>query len=264
MQNHFDEEFILVLKNKFRIYDPSKLLYKFVEKPKFINWFPAGLSDADFMNFKDFDQTIADFFNRSPDCFTVLESGSQRVNGYKETSGTCYFEVTAFVKEAPVDIHAVGQLPFDIVHNYYTYELSTPIVTVQNIINTQIRPLVQISKNSLRGEDSLIGANFLSDVFFDLDMEERNGLNLYFSDENYPLKASSWISSYKEGPSWRRFKPSSEGFLLEIRKSIILEFLEKNNLTLFYNVRLKRSIDTDRTENIMKWKYFEKNIEFKI
>lgn len=261
LRNHFNDEFIQSIKNKFRIYDPSKLLYKVVKKPEFINWFPARISAADFMNFGDFERLMDDFFKRSPDHITIVESGSQRVNRYKETSGTCYFEITAFLKEANFDISEVRQLPFNSVYNNYTYELST-----QNLIgeNSAIKPLLQTLVNNLKGEENLIGANLLSDVFLNLEIEKKNGLELYFADEKYPLKFSKWISSYKDGPVWRRFKPSSDGFILEMRKSIMSEYLQKNNLILFYNVRLKRSTDTDRTENIMKWKYFEKNVEFEI
>lgn len=259
--NCFKQSFIEYIRAKFRIFDPSKLIYSIETRPDYINWIPENISKEDFLSFSDFDSLEKNLINREADYITLAEYGSQRVNRYKELDGTCYFEVRAFLKKQDFDLTEMDKLPFILLQNQYAYELPLTEYNSSTFPLKQVIPLIQISYNNFRGEEDLINTNLFSDTFLNLAIEENNLLEIFTAQEDYSLKAIRWINSYTAGPNWRRYKPSSEGFTLKIKKEILLDFLQKNNLILCYNVKLKRSTDNDRTEKYMNWFDLIKDIE---
>lgn len=260
-RNCFDPSFIESIKHKFRVYDPSKLIYSIITRPDYINWIPEKISKEDFLNFSDFDSLVDNLINREENYITLVEYGSQRVNRYKELSGTCYFEVRTFLKKRDFDLKKMDKLPFILLQNQYAYELPLTEYNSSTFPFEQIIPLIQISNNNFRGEQDLVNINLFPDIFLKFGIEEFSLLDIFLNQENYFLRAFRWINSYTSGPNWRRYKPSSEGFTLKIKKEILLDFLQKNNLVLCYNIKLKRSTDNDRTEKYMNWFDLEKDIE---
>ncbi|OOB83897.1 hypothetical protein BZL53_02105 [Flavobacterium columnare] len=260
-RNCFEPSFIENIRAKFRVYDPSKILYSIVTRPDYINWIPENISKEDFLNFSDFDSLVNNLINREENYITLVEYGSQRVNRYKELNGTCYFEVRTFLKKRDFDLTKMDKLPYIILQNQYAYELPLTEYNSSTFPFEQIIPLIQISNNNFRGEQDLVNINLFSDIFLKLGIEEPSLLDIFIKQEDYFLRAFRWINSYTLGPNWRRYKPSSEGFTLKIKKEILLYFLQKNNLVLCYNIKLKRSTDNDRTEKYMNWFDLSKDIE---
>jgi len=260
-RNCFKQSFIEYIRAKFRIFDPSKLIYSIETRPYYINWIPENISKEDFLSFSDFGSLEKNLIKRETDYITLAEYGNQRVNRYKELDGTCYFEVRAFLKQQDFDLTEMDKLPFILLQNQYAYELPLTEYNSSTFPINQIVPLIQVSYINFRDEQNLVNVNIFSDTFSKFGIEKKNLLEIFTDQEGYSLKAIRWINSYTAGPNWRRYKPSSEGFTFKIKKEILLDFLQKNNLILCFNIKLKRSTDNDRTEKYMNWFDLEKDIE---
>jgi len=260
-RNCFEPSFIESIKYKFRVYDPSKLVYTIVTRPDDINWIPENISKEDFLSFNDFDSLVNNLINREEDYITLVEYGNQRVNRYKELNGTCYFEVIAFLKKRDFDLTKVTNLPLNQLENQYAYEIPLAEYNSSTFPINQIFPLIQISYNNYRGELDLVNASIFSDTLSKLKINEKNLLNIFTDLDDNPLNAIRWINSYTSGTDRRRYKPTSEGFTFKIKKDILLEYLKKNNLILCYKVKQKRSSDEYIPESHMIWYNLERNIE---
>lgn len=258
-RNCFEPSFVEKIAAKFRVYDPSKLIYPIISRPDYINWIPGKISKDDFLAFNDFESLTKEFIHREEEYITLVEYGSQRIHRYKELSGTCYFEIKAFLKTKDIDLTKLDPMPFIQLENQYDYELPLVGYSTSSFPLKEVKPLIQISYNALRGEQNLANANLFTDFFWDLNINEKNLLKIFTDQGDCPLKAISWINSYTSGPSWRRYKPSSEGFTFKIKKDILLHYLEKNDLVLCYSVKLKRATDDDRPEKYMRWCKLDKN-----
>lgn len=260
-KNNFKVHFVNKIRTQFRVYDPTKLLYSFVTRPDYINWIHKNTTKEDFLSFNDFDKVTQEFFLREEDYITLAEYGSQRVNKYKKLNGTCYFEIRAFLKKRNFELSKLDAPPFIQLENQYAYEMPLVEYDSSSFPMKQIIPLIQISYNNFRGEPDLANANMFSDTFSKLGIEEKNLLDSFLNRDNDPLKVFRWINSYTKGPDRRRYKPSSEGYVLKIRKNILLDYLKANDLSLCYNIKLKRSADEYIPESHMYWCNLDRNIE---
>ena len=263
-RNCFESSFVEKIRTKFRVYDPSKLVYSIITRPDYINWIPENISKEDFLSFNDFDSLVNNLINREGDYITLVEYGNQRVNRYKELNGTCYFEVRAFLKKQDFDLTKMDNLPFIQLENQYAYELPLAEYNSSTFPINQIVPLIQISCNNFRGEQDLVNTNLFSDTFLKFGIEEKNLLDIIINQDSLPLKAFKWINAYTSGTDRRRYKPSSEGLTFKIEKEILINYLKKNNLVLCYNVKLKRSADEYIPESHMNWYKLDRNIEIEL
>lgn len=268
-QGCFEENFVETIKTMFRVYDPSKLLYKIVLRPDYINWLPKDISESDFTEFKDFDNLVKLFTNREADYLTLVEIGSQRPNkDYSENQFTSYFEVIAYLKKKDFDDSVLDKgirkmIPFIKEENLNAYEISSTNFTSISFPIKDIKPLLEISENNFRGEPDLVNANLLSDIFADLGIEEANLLEIMQGKKGYPIEAFRWQNAYTS-TGRRRYKPTSEGFTLKIKREVLLNYLSQNNMTLCYDISLSRSATKFSPENYMNWFDLKKRIETKI
>jgi len=263
----FEEGFIEKIKTMFRVYDPSKLLYRIMLRPDYINWLPKDISESDFTEYKDFENLIKLFTNRETDYLTLVEIGSQRPNkDYSENQFTSYFEVIAYLKEKDFDDSVLDKgnrkmIPFIKEENLNTYEISSANFTSTSFPIKEIKPLFEISENNFRGEPDLVSANLLSDVFADLGIEKANLLEIMQGKKSYPIEAFRWQNAYTSGTGRRRYKPTSEGFTLKIKREVLLNYLSQKNMTLCYDISLSRSATKYRPENYMDWFKLKKRME---
>ena len=268
-QGCFEENFIEAIKTMFRVYDPSKLLYAIVLKPDYINWLPREISESDFTEFKDFDNLVNLFTNRETDYLTLVEIGSQRPNkDYSENQFTCYFEIFAYLKRKDFDDSILDKgtrkiIPFIKEENLNAYEISSSNYTSTSFPIKEIKPLLEISQNRFRGESDLVHANLLSDIFTDLGIEEANLLEIMQGKKDYPIEAFRWQNAYTSSGR-RRYKPTSEGFTLKVRKDVLLKYLSDKNLVLCYDIKLRRSTTKYRPEDYMDWYDLKKRVEAKL
>ncbi len=230
-RNCFEPSFIESIKYKFRVYDPSKLVYSIVTRPDYINWIPENISKEDFLSFNDFDSIVNNLINREGDYITLVEYGSQRVNRYKKLNGTCYFEARAFLKKRDFDLTKMDNLPFIQLENQYAYNLPLAEYNSSTFPINQIVHLVQISYNNYRSEKDLINTNLFSDTFLKFNIKEKNLLDIMINQGSFHLKAFRWINAYTYGTDRRRYKPSSEGLTFKIEKEILINYLKKKQFS---------------------------------
>lgn len=263
----FENDFIKEIKLKFRVYDPSKLLYKIKHRPDYINWLPKDVSESDFIGFKDFDKLFNEFTKRESEYLTLIEIGNQRPDKeYSENQFTSYFEAVAYLKKKNFDDSVLHKgkrkiIPFIKEENLYTYEIPLEHFVSTSFPVKEIKPLFEISENNFRGESDLVNACLLSDIFADIGIEKVNLWDIIQGKENYPIKAFRWQDAYTSGTDRRRYKPTSEGFTLKIRRDVILNYLSHKNMVLCYDISLRRSTTKYRPENYMEWHNLKKRIE---
>ncbi len=256
----FDDSFIEKAKYKLRLYDPSKLIYPINIKPDPINWIPLGISQEDFIQFKDLDDFKSVFIDREPEYITLAEFGDQRTGqSFDDGLKTCYFEIFAFLKNKGFDDSILdsnyyeGIAPKIYDENLFAYDLPIEEYTSHSFPIEEIKPLVQVSHNNFRGESDLKIACLLYDFYEVLSIERKNLLEIMTNNSSsYPLKAERWQDAYTS-TGRRRYKPISMGFSLKIEKNLLINYIERNNLELCYEIKLKRSCSRGTPESYMKW-----------
>jgi hypothetical protein len=257
----FESFYIDEIKSLFRVYDPSKLLYKEISKPDYINWIPEDITKVDYLRFTDFETLAAQCAVREEDYVTLAEYGSQRVNRYKVLHGTCYFEVSAFLKNKDGKLNKLKLNPYLELENQYAYEISSPSCTSSFYKEEDSSALIHLSRNNFRGQSDIACANLLSDLFVNAEIKPRNLLEILCQDDDYPIKACRWISASTSSTDRRRFEPASEGFNLKIKKDVLINYLRSNNMKLCYHIKLERAADEYISENRMAWFDLDRIIE---
>lgn len=249
----FDSIFIDRIKTLFRAYDPSKLLYREISKPDYINWIPENISKGDFTRYTDFETLVSQMVAREEDYITLVDFGSQRVNRYEILHGTCYFEVIAFLKNKEGKLKKLSKNPYLELENQYAHEIPSHNYNSSFYNEKGISALIHLSYNNFRGEPDLVNANLLSDLFAKIGIEQRSLLEIICKDDHFPLKASRWSSASTSGTDRRRYKPESNGFNLKIKKNVLVDYLNSNNLKLCYHIKLERSSSEYIPEENMNW-----------
>lgn len=257
----FDSIFTDRIKTLFRVYDPSKLLYREISKPDYIKWIPENISKGDFTRYTDFETLVSQLVAREEDYITLAEFGSQRVNRYKILHGTCYFEVTAFLKNKEGKLKKLSKNPYLELENQYAHEIPSHNFNSSFYNEKDISALIHLSHNNFRGEPDLVNANLLSDVFVKFGIEQRSLLEIISKDDHFPLQACRWNSASTSGTDRRRYKPESNGFNLKIKKDVLVDYLNTNNMKLCYHIKLERSSSEYIAENSMNWFDFDRIVE---
>lgn len=263
-QGCFEYDFLEEAKLLFRLFDPSKLLYRPSKKPSYIDWLPQ-ISMDDFIQYRDRDTLINNFIKRENEYVTLFECGSQRhKEKYDKQSPTCYFRVCSFLAKENTDLSILekGQQRFVLCfenENIYNNEFPATTINPNTFPINTIKPLLETSVNKFRGEKELFKAIPFLTIMDELGIEPKCLLEILLQNEKYPIEAFFWKGEYTFGR--RRFKPISEGFTLKIKKDIFTQYLKKNDMVLCYDFTIKRSIDGYHIpEDYMKWEHFTKKI----
>lgn len=249
----FDEEFISSVRYKFRLFDPSYFLNKRAKKPDYVSWVQEGITETDFINFSDLDSTISTFLNRESEYVTLYENGSQRPSEFHPSVElSTYFEIIAYAakKSMPLKNKPNSLLPYVQTENMYFHSLFNSIPNSTNFPEKGIVPLIGISYNRFRGENDSSIAITLPDINSDLNLNCSN-FHIDLQDTTGNLKTLFWQNSYSNGR--RRYKPTSEGVILKIKKDLLLNYLAKKGLELRFKFIIRRSIDKYKTEKEMQW-----------
>ena len=142
----------------------------------------------------------------------------------------------------------------------YAYELPTKLTSINFPINV-IRPIIEISLNNFRGEQDLACAFLLSDCLSDLGIPNLNLLEVLKDNNQSCLEAFYWQNAYTSGGDRRRYKPTSEGFTLKIKRKALMAFLDKTEMTLCYDISLSRSTTNYKSEDNMAWHEWRERVE---
>lgn len=260
--------FIDKMKLAFRLYDPSKLLINPIRRPEYINWISNGISVNDFEKYNDFEDLIKKFQNREQDYVTLYEFGSQRPKyESSENSFSCYFEVFSYLKKKGVDdstlFHRGKQLsPCLRLENSYAFEMPSMIDTRSDFPIPEIKPILMISNSNYRGERDLSTACLLPNIFNDFEIETISLADLLIERTPHPLMAFIWQSEYTSSTGRRRYKPISNGFVLKIKKEVILNYLSKTDYILCFDIMLRRSATAFYPESHKNWYSLNKIFDF--
>lgn len=261
----FKTEFVNDLSIEMRLYDPSRLVYKAITRPEYINWLPTS-SPEDFMQFKDFYNVDETFIAREDDYITLFESGSQRsLDGYRESKFTSYFEVSTFLKKKDLttDIENMKYEHFISRKNSFDFEIPGSTRSIHSFPIKGILPILEVSKNNFRGEKHISKAMVTSEF---MEMLGSNKMTLFDllnnSSDQEKLKAINWQNAYTNGR--RRYKPSSEGFTIKVDRYKLKEFLDKNDFELCLSLEVSRANTPYVNESQMDWKHYQKFSTVKI
>jgi hypothetical protein len=149
--------------------------------------------------------------------------------------------------------------------NHYAYELPSGQINSNSFPISEVKPLIELSYNYFRGEPDLVNANLLSDIYEELGIEQKSLLQLMReANGNLPIEAYRWQNAYTSGVGRRRYKTTSEGFTLKIRKDVLLKYLSDKSLVLCYDIKLRRSTTKHRPEDYMEWYDLKKRVEAKL
>lgn len=258
-RGYFDYSFIDKHGSMFRLFDPSRLLYKKQKKPSYINWVSEIVSE-DFMAYEDIDSLIENFIEREQNYITLFENGSQR---NKERHGqenfSVYFMIYSFLVKRGHDLSSLNNIsPLFEVKNFYDYEMPSGLIDPYSFPSKSIVPLIELSVNNFRGQDDGIKAVVFPEILKEMGIENGDVLNMLLGNEEN-IKCLYWQSEYIFDR--RRYKPNSNGYTLKIRKDILRKFLKSNDLQLCYDLSFSRTCDSKSTpEKYMNWKDFHKTI----
>jgi len=266
----FTNKFINKIRYSFRLYDPSKLIYSVNARPKYVNWLPSNTSIKDFESLISSEKFINDFINREDEYITIAEFGNQRNSeAFDKNLQTCYFEVYGYLKDVGFDDSVLdtynerGILPRIQDENLFTYNLPIKDYSSSSFPIKEIKPLIQITNNNFRAAHDLTFACLLYDVFDDLNVQRKNLFEIMTQVSDYPIKAERWQNAYTSSGR-RRYKQTSEGFTLRIKKDVLVKYLEQNNMKLCYNFHLRYSNSTSIPESYMDWHKFKEKYEVDI
>jgi len=257
-----DTDYMEEFGNHFRKEDPTTLINRPKIRPDYINWIPESITPTDFMNYNDFSLLMHRFYNRESDYITLFESGCQRPGKKRsESKFATYFTTYCYFTRDVSDLPN-GQWqryePAVPSINMYAAELPEENQLFLNFPDPTIQPVLQLSNNLYRGQYYDTTAMMLHDI---QNMMQISNLSLYdvLAGKSNVLKAFFWQNSYCDG--FRRFKPTSQGFTLKIKRDYLDFFLRENNMRLEYNVKLKRSLDKYIEYEDDGWKRFERNFK---
>ena len=255
----FEPEFIDKLSRDMRLYNPSSLLYKIITRPSYINWLPKE-SPEDFMLFKDLCNATKMFIEREQDYITLFESGNQRsLDGYRESKFTTYFEVSAFLKkkDLTIDIENLKYEHFIPRNNCFDFEMPGSIRSIHSFPVKGILPILEVSKNTFRGEKGISSAMVANELLEMLKCKKTTLFDLLNNSSGQEkLKAFKWQNCYTSGR--RRYKPSSEGFTIKIDRLKLKEFLDQNDFELCLSMEVSRANTPYVNESQMDWRHYQK------
>ena len=144
--------------------------------------------------------------------------------------------------------------------NLYTNELPNPDHSSKAFPIKEIKPLIEVSDSNFRGEQGIVIATLLNDLYTDFGFEARTLFEIFKNTGDYPLEAFFWQCAYTNTSiGRRRYKPTSEGFTLKVKRNILNEYLTSNNMVLCFDVKLERTTTKFVPESDMDW-YIYSNI----
>lgn len=140
----------------------------------------------------------------------MAEFGNQRSEDkYDELRATTYFQAFAFLKRKDCPLSVLSDEPENPApllweQNLYAFELSTALVPSTSFPVDGIKPLLEVSRNKFRGEEDLVNATLLADIFDDLKMKRKSLLTVLAGSSDGDLTALRWQEAYTAGTGRRR------------------------------------------------------------
>lgn len=263
-KGEFDADFVTGIANRFRLFDPSFLLFRHVNKSIAVNWLPE-IEEHKFITFEDFPNTFKQFISRETNYIPLYEQGSQRPSReYPKNEYATEFAIFAFLADEKLTAEAItGSIarynPYGQLNNTFLYELPKDRFKADDFPIPNVVPLLEIASNNFRVRELTSNVCLLADVEVALSIKPANALTRFLEPENTEVKTTYWAGPYSSGR--RRYVPTFTGISFKIQKALLLNYMQKNKLSLFYHVAIERSADKYKEDFQMDWYSFNKIIK---
>ena len=257
----FDEEGIEKLKYASRVWDPSKLLYRPRKKPAYVNWLP-DLPEGQFSQFLHAPALLKHLIEREEEYIPLAEYGSQRPgnNDHPTHRNIITFRAHAYLVEKEGgranQVNPSSSQPAQT--NLYAFEL--PVAGRQAAPQPEGR-LLDASFNNFRTMSDLIQAWVTQEILATITNPPASLLQSLVEKENEgTVEAFRWQRAYTDGVGRRRYRPTSEGFTLKMKKSTMQNILAAGNFELWYHLFIQLAGDYFRPETHLNWHRLNEHI----
>ena len=251
-----------------RIADPTDRLITLQQKPDRIDWVTEQISQDEFATFADWESLLERVATPSDDWVPLFERTEQRISdgmGSRVRRRMSIAMTTLFVapkKTRRPKPEALDDLLDDWV-NLYRSELPQFGVNKNTPdFQTLPCPLVQVSTRSFRGSrpHAIAAVQPSLAKLLGLERDQSDYFGLRFGEELI-ARSTEWQEGYDQGR--RRHLPISSGFLLEMRRSFLQEWIETSGLRLWMRMKTERSITQYLEESQMDWEEQADVVEMK-
>ena len=247
LQNDVDD-----IKHAFRLYDPSDTVVNYMKRPEYVYWKGQSVNEEGFLDFSDVEEIVNNFFHRSEEWVTVFENGQQRIDSYP-AHYTIYFNVAAFAAQKGTPAKQLERIfhsssPYFHKDNLYRTELSEYFGSGYLGPRAGIFPLTAAGNRNFRHRQEHSIGVLLPEISGEMGVS----IDPVTLSAPEAITSIEWQDAFVSG-NQRRYRPSSEGMTLNVNRNLISGFLEKNNLSLYLCVSLRRSTGKHIPEHEMDW-----------
>jgi len=241
-----------------RVEDPTDRLITVKEKPSHIDWVTGSLSQEEFAKFADWDAIVERVRSPTDDWIPIFEDTEQRISDRISSSKAARAsKVLASLFFAPTGER--GLLTEELSEmqpgwiNLYRFQLPSMRSAFDGAsLLARKGALTQYSIRGFRGRPSNSIAALRPTLARILGLERNNNDYLgYRFGEKEVVRSTEWQEAFDQGR--RRHEPVSSGFLLEIDRTFLREWAQMNDLTLWANLSVDRSVDQYQPESSMSW-----------
>ena len=263
-KGEFDADFVASIANRFRLFDPSFMLFRPMNKPLSINWLP-DIEEDKFITFADLPTTFKQFISRETNYIPLYEQGSQRPSKeYHKNDFATEFTIFAFLADEKLTAEAIRRSigrynPYGPLNNTFLYELPKGQFKADDFPIPNVVPLLEITSNNFRMRDLTSNVCLITDIEVALGIKPANGLTRFLEHENAEVETTYWAGPYSSGR--RRYIPTFTGISFKIQRVLLLNYLQKNKLGLFFHVAIERSTDKYKEDFQMDWHSYNQIIK---
>ena len=242
-----------------RVRDPSDALVRRVQRPNEVAWTDEELPEEDFLGFADLGAHMASNLARRGDWLTLFEYTEQRVGGGigADSQRATIVRVIAFGiqrgQSSPTETemrHAANKGVLRRLRNCYRFELAC---SKSPSGLGRAHPLVVVTSRTFRGrstpdlaalEPGLVSALRLTAAPEDL-------LGLVNEQGDKIVRSIEWQEAFDQGR--RRHEPLSVGSLLQMRRSDLTRWADREGVDLWAWATIRRTADRYKPEREMNW-----------
>jgi Cap4, dsDNA endonuclease domain/AAA domain len=241
--------------NILRLYDPTDLSILRVSRPTRVNWIDGTIAEKSYLAFEDWGDLKKRLFGRDETWLTIYEHCEQRLG---DRTGADNARAT----RVHLRVFGIRHTDFALTEetakqnwgdgrNRHRFELKEPLQGLSTIAAVFV-PLVHVSHNATRGRHHLDTAGILPNLVKGLHLRAVEGDWLgYEFDGQLSVRSIEWQEEFDQGR--RRHEPRSSGFLLEINRLMLLDWVQKNGLSLAVELEIDRTTDKYKPEREMEW-----------
>lgn len=252
-------EEVVAAEDVLRVRDPSDALVRRIQRPEEVAWATGEQTGEEFLGFADVNAQIAGYRQRTGDWLTLFEYTEQRVGDRfgADSQRATIARVIAFgiqrgqspPTEAEVR-HASRNGVLRRLRNRYRFELARSGLPP---VLGRFHPLVVVTSRQFRGRSTpdLAALEPRLAVALGLTAAPENLLGLFNVQGHEVVRSIEWQEAFDQGR--RRHEPLSVGCLLQMRRSDLARWADREGLDLWAWATIRRTTDRYKPEHEMNW-----------